>query len=239
MMDNINTIQNLPFSQSMCMKNSDMFLDVNALNNSVQYNVNNSDREFDRTIFANIDPDMNLLNSSETVYYNEDTFNAKCQKMNFLSLIHINICSIPKNFKRFELFLENLKHEFHIICCSESWFKESSKDRHTPKGYNHVYDFRPKKRGGGTSIFIKNNLQYVERGDLKLDINVDCVNSCFIEIDKKCIDVPRNIIVGCIYRAPHCSLPQFNEQLNDALNGITKENKDIYILGDINIDLGS
>ena len=82
-------------------------------------------------------------------------FNKNFNHSNYLSFIHINIYNIPKNLKKFELFLSNLKHEFQIICCSESWLKESTKNQYTPKGFTHVFDYRGKKRGGGTLIFIK------------------------------------------------------------------------------------
>ena len=93
-----------------------------------------------------------------------------------ISFVHVNISSAPKNLRNFELFLSNLKHNFSIISCSETWFKISTKDRFTPKGYEHIYDYRLKKRGGGTSIFVKNSIIFEARHALKLDINVDLVN---------------------------------------------------------------
>ena len=134
--------------------------------------------------------------------------------------------------------MNNLKHNFSIICCSETWFKESSKDRFTPKGFTHVYDFRPKKRGGGTSMFIKDSIQYESRDDLKIDINTNMANSCFIEINKQCIKSARNVVVGCIYKTPHLSITEFNDKFNDLLNIVSNENKDIYLLGDYNINIG-
>ena len=76
----------------------------------------------------------------------------------FENFTGLPICSVPNNLKKFELFLSNLKHEFQIICCSESWLKNSTKDRYTLKGFTHVFDYRKKKRGGGTSIFINDSV---------------------------------------------------------------------------------
>ena len=45
-------------------------------------------------------------------------------------------------------------------------------------------------------------------------------------------------MVGCIYKPPHLSITKFNDKLNDLLNLITRENKDIYLLGDFNINIG-
>ena len=116
---------------------------------------------------------LNVSNTNESLYFNEDDFNKNFNNSNNLSFIHINICTVPKNFKKFELFLSNLKHEFQIICCSESRLKNSTKNRYTPKGFTHVFDYREKKRGGGTSIFINDSVQYEKRKDLKLDLHSD------------------------------------------------------------------
>ena len=151
--------------------------------------------------------------------------------------ILINICNIPKNLKKFELFLSNLKHEFQIICCSESRLKDSTKDRYTPKGFTHVFDYRGGggKRGGGTLIFIKDSVQYEERKDLKLDLHSDLTNSCFIELDKHTINNRRNIVLGCIY-INHL-MYKFNEKNNDICFSLSNTNTDVYLLGDFNNNL--
>ena len=131
-----------------------------------------------------------------------------------------------------------MKHEFQIICCSESWLKNSTKDRYTPKGFTHVFDYREKKRGGGTSIFINDSVQYEERKDLKLDLHSDLTNSCFIELDKHTINNRRNIVLGCLYKPPHVSIEKFNEKFNDICFSLSNTNKDVYMLGDFNINLG-
>ena len=100
----------------------------------------------------------------------------------------------------------------------------------------HIYDYRLKKRGGGTSIFVKKSIIFEAKHALKLDINVDLVNSCFIEIDRNCVNSSKNIILGCIYKAPHFSIKLFNEKLHDLLTVLDKENKDVYLLGDFNIN---
>ena len=236
-----NDIQHLPFNKVNTVEINNLYcniecFDINELNGKDDYDDIND--KFDHTFFSKIYPDINILDTMECLYYNESSFNEVFKHTDNLSFIHINICSIPKNFQYFDLFLNNLKHKFPIICCSESWFKASSKDRYTPKHFSHVYDFRPKKRGGGTSIFIKNGIEYESRDDLKLDLHTNLANSCFIEINKQCINSPRNVVVGCIYKTPHLSITEFNDKFNDLLNIVSRENKDIYLLGDYNINIG-
>ncbi len=239
MMDN--TISQLPFNIVDTMTGTgdqNTFLDINVLNSKAT-NIDAINDKYDHTIFSKIDPENNMPNTDHSLYFDDLTFNDKCRDINnMLSLIHINICSIPKNLKTFESFLSSLKCEFSIICCSESWFKKSTVDRHTPKNYNHIHDYRPTKRGGGTSIFIKNTIQYENRDDLKLDIHVNLCNSCFIEIDKCNVNSTRNVIIGCIYKAPQLPITQFNDIFDNLLNTLDKEKKDVYLLGDFNINTG-
>ena len=90
----------------------------------------------------------------------------------------------------------------------------------------------------GTSIFIiKDSVQYEERKDLQLDLHSDLTNSCFIELDKHTINNRRNIVLGCIYKPPHVSIAKFNEKCNDICFSLSNTNKDVYVLGDFNINL--
>ena len=47
----------------------------------------------------------------------------------------------------------------------------------------------------------------------------------------------KNIICGCLYRHPHYDLSEFLQYLKKCLKIIAKENKEVYICGDFNIDL--
>ena len=116
-------MSNTPYSEEV--------LDTDFLNN---YNMDdNIDEKYDHTFFSEIDPNINVSNTNKSLYYNEDDFNKHFNNSKNLSFIHNNICSVPKNLKKFELFLSNLKYVFQLICCSESWMKDSTKDRYTPK----------------------------------------------------------------------------------------------------------
>ena len=48
----------------------------------------------------------------------------------------------------------------------------------------------------------------------------------------------KNTIIGCLYRHPHYNnIEGFSDYLSDCLNKLGKENKEVYIAGDFNIDL--
>ena len=64
-------------------------------------------------------------------------------------------------------------------------------------------NFRKKKRSGGVSLYIQNQLQYKLRNDLQLGGDV---NSVFVEILKSSANGKFNVIFGCFYRPPFRSL---------------------------------
>ena len=86
---------------------------------------------------------------------------------------------------------------------------------------------------GGTLLYISNRLSYKPRLDLNI-LNENQVESTFIEIinTKKA-----NIVVGYIYKHPNMDVLEFNNHLNQMLEKVSKEQKQIFLLGDFNINL--
>ena len=91
-----NTPIDFPFSNMKRIKydKNETLLNINDMNNKVIGNLN---ERYDRSVLTSIDPDINVQSSIDSLYYNEKTFNNKCQGNNKLSFIHINIRSAPKN----------------------------------------------------------------------------------------------------------------------------------------------
>ena len=117
------------------------------------------------------DPDVQFYNSQcnnslhSCDYYLEDSFNNKVSDLNLstgcLSMVHMNIRSIVKNLNEFDLYLNNLNHEFPIIALSETWLKDHNCDRYGIDGYNAEHNCRPNRGGGGVSFYIRLlNTQY-------------------------------------------------------------------------------
>ena len=124
--------------------------------------------------------------------------------------------------------------DFKVIGLSETWLTKNH-TLYNLANYSVEFDYRPKRQGGGTSLYIHSCLQYKSRDDLILyGDNSGDVNSVFIEINKQSSKTKCNIIVGCIYRPPSFSLDIFNERLSILLNQIDSEHKYAYITGDFN-----
>ena len=91
-----------------------------------------------------------------------------------------------------KLQLDSLKHNFSIIAISESWLTSMNKDLYHLKGYTHKYEFREHRAGGGVSLFVNNDIRFEVRSDIK--VNLDDVNTLFIEISKNSIKSDKNVI---------------------------------------------
>ena len=88
---------------------------------------------------------------------------------------------------------------------------------------------------GGSTIYTKSNLVTVERIDL--NSTNDEYEPIWIEINN---EKSKNIICGSIYRHPHNNNDHFNnflKYLEFSLNNLIKEDKEIYLCCDFNIDL--
>ena len=87
-------------------------------------------------------------------------------------------------------------------------------------------------RNGGTALYVKGNLDSFERTEFKSQ--TDLFESIWVEINNK---RSKNIVCGCVYRHPNFQISDFLVFLDNVLQMLSKENKEIYICGDFNIDL--
>lgn len=200
-----------------------------------QHNIMNDDYDPDLNFFR----DLNITSSS-SVYFCEEKFKSyintnKLNSFNPLSFIHLNIRSIPKNIDSLTSYLESLNFLFNFIGLSETWFNDVTSPLYGIDGYSHEKVFRSNRRGGGVSLFIKENIVYSVRSDLN-NFESDA-ETIFIEVDKSVFQTQSNLVVGLIYRIPDRDVTQFNYNFNEVLNIIKTENKTCYLLGDYNINL--
>ena len=191
-----------------------------------------------------VDPDFNFYNEMaefnsrhECKYYLEKSFNRNLgdQADNAFSILHLNIRSIPKNLGNFTSFISNLNLKFAFIGLSETWLNENNCTLYNMDGYNKVDKYRINRTGGGVSLYIRNDIQFIERPDLS-EFNEN-IESLSIEISKDVALFERNVVILLVYRPPNTDISVFNVIVNNTLNKIKYENKICYILGDFNINL--
>ena len=185
---------------------------------------------------CDIDPDKQYFNSFShsysSKYFLENTFNTQIKDGNFstncLSMFHLNIRSVAKNLENLLSYLNNLDHEFSILGLSETWFTDNNVMNYNIDNYNHVYNYRSCKKGGGVSLFIRKTINFVLHKDLL--IMDDSIEPVFIEINKYWTKGKKNIIIGTIYRPPNTDMALFISQLNNLFSLIKPENNLVYLI---------
>ena len=152
-------------------------------------------------ILDDYDPDLNYYESSSvrqysnSDYYDIDQFNDNMKDVAGLSMFHCNIRSATHNSSSLGDYLMSLKHEFDIVCLSETWLHENNKEINDFPNYSQVHKYRENKCGGGVSILIKSSIKFRQIDALAL--STDVIECIFVELRMK----TSNIIVGCVYTA--------------------------------------
>ena len=85
--------------------------------------------------------------------------------------------------------------------------------------------------GGTVCIFIHESMYFKERKDLNISKNDSEILS--IEITNK----TKNIILGSVYRPLHSSLKGFKDSLKPNFDNIRRNNKDLYLVRDFNVNV--
>ena len=147
---------------------------------------------------------------------------------------HINACSLNKNFDDLEYLLKCTNKSFDVIAVSETRISKKTSLTCNINLKNYSFESTPtESSAGGTLLYISNRLSYKPRFDLNI-VKKNQVESTFIEI----INTKKtNIVVGCIYKHPNMDVLEFNNHLNQMLEKVSKEQKQIFLLGDFNINL--
>jgi hypothetical protein len=121
--------------------------------------------------WCDIDPDLQFFNDMTYInsnikcnYFTETGLNAKIQEnmteLEYFSVLHLNIRSVPKNLSSFDYLLCELEMRFTVIGLSETWLDASNVDLYDLEGYNSEHKYRENRKGGGVSLFVKNEIMY-------------------------------------------------------------------------------
>ncbi|XP_065650727.1 beclin-1-like protein A [Hydra vulgaris] len=191
---------------------------------------------FDENIILRDEDDSDNFNQQifESQYYTVfESFQYLQKKEVFFSILNINVRSLKKNFENFKLLLDELKHDFKIICLTETWCKCGETNAEFELiNYKSVHQPRNFGIGGGVSIFIHNSINYSLRNDLCVN-EIDCESLC-IELKNK---NTKNIIVNATYRPPSGNLKKYKTHLKSFITAINKTRDHVFLAGDLNIDL--
>ena len=129
------------------------------------------------------------------------------------------------------MYINSRKLVFTIIALTETWLDQSKQDLYNMSKYNCINRFRKQRRGGGVSLYIKNDIKFMNRPDLEyFDAEME---SLFIEIDKNVFNLSSNVVVCVI----NTCMEIFNDRMSDIMNIVQREWEICYFLGDLNVDL--
>ena len=146
-------------------------------------------------------------------------------------MLHINARSLNTSFDSIQLLLSSLNnYPFSAIGVTETWLHSKSPPIFNIDNYRLLRSDREHGRGGGVAIYAHNQL----RIKIRPDIHISGCENLFIEILN---EKSKNIILGTIYRPPNTNSDLFLESFDQCLNMICKENKNVYLMGDYNINL--
>ena len=159
----------------------------------------------------------------------------KIQK-NF-NILHSNVNGLESKCDTLHTFLSGSHSAIDIIAITETSEHHSHSfiTNVNLEGYKEPYHTPTNSSKGGTAIYVNRDYDSFERSELK--VQTDLFESVWVEIKNKS---SKNIICGCVYRHPRYSktdYSEFNKYMDSTLNKLVKENKEIYICGDFNIDL--
>lgn len=82
-------------------------------------------------------------------------------------------------------------------------------------------------------MYVSRKFEYKIRDDLT-KFDKETYESLFIELQ---FQNTKNKIIGIIYRPPNNKFNKFEENLTQILECLNKENKDVYIIGDFNLNI--
>ena len=121
--------------------------------------------------------DTNELNNVTRKYISEQHV--------IMSFLHMNILSLPFHFHELYALLSELNYGPDIIAISESRLKSSTQSIVKINLENYCVEHTPTKySSGGTLLYIKNDISYKLRNDLKIYKPKE-LESVFIEIINK------------------------------------------------------
>ena len=150
-------------------------------------------------------------------------------------LSNLNISSLSYNIDQLSTILNTLKVKFDILGITESRLRTDKQTINNIDLEGYVIESTPTAAScGGALLYINKNINFKIRNDLKI-YKYKELESVFIEIINR---KGKNTIVGCIYRHPCMEVTEFNDVfLQNILEKLSYENKEIIIMGDFNIDI--
>ena len=148
-----------------------------------------------------------------------------------LKLFHQNVRGLHAKLNLITVFLRGRDIDFLTLSETHTQNTDNFEILSIP-GYHHIGKNRATGTGGGVGLYISDKHDFVRTKDLELTE----IKSIWIEIR---IKKSKNILLCTIYRPPDLSLhltDNFANIFSNMLSTASKENIEIIIMGDLNIN---
>ena len=182
---------------------------------------------------ANTNWDETLINNSTITskyIYPDSLKNNSPDDANIFSLYHQNIRSLTKHNDEFLNYLSYQNINLDCIILSETFLNDHNKNMYSLPGFNGNHLVRSNKRGGGVSIFVRNDI--CEYPKIIYSLINDHIEALVVCIENKSSKIA---VVG-LYRPPNGSKNEFINSLESIIQTHLRNTK-MIIAGDFNIDL--
>jgi hypothetical protein len=129
-------------------------------------------------------------------------------------------------------FLQSFSFKYDIIVLVETFLTESTAQLYELEGYSHDFIFRKGRKGGGISVYSRNDIS----------VNV-CETLCELtdtheQLIAK-IKIPNSLsfTLAALYRIPGKPISTFNEHIKENLFQKFKKSDKVICIGDFNVNL--
>ena len=179
------------------------------------------------------DIDEHLPSTVNSSYHTLQGLSTLSTSENDFSLFHMNTRSLSLHFDDLISTLASLKINFDVIGVSETWnsFDNPIKTNVQIPCYDY-FQHQSHSQNGGVALYVKSGLTPIPRPDLsKGSTDFETV---WVEVENNNV---KNYLFCCAYRHPSSDIENFTEYLQVTLSQPSLLNKQVFILGDFNIDL--
>lgn len=156
-----------------------------------------------------------------------DEWKEKLSYNEILTVLHINIRSIRKNWDLLYIKIVDLLPKLDLLILTEVNVKDEEAVVYQLRGHAQLNKCRIRRNGGGVIAFVKNCWQVEDMGFCFEES--ETINFKLTHSDRKV-----SFIISAIYRSPKLNLDAFLHDLNFWLEHVIKKDDNVVIVGDIN-----
>ena len=173
-------------------------------------------------------------------YDNESLSDMLIAKSESFKVMSLNVQSLNAKFNELQIYIQGCcKSSFNAICLQETWLSDQSElSMLQLDGYTLISKGKSASNHGGVAMYLKDTFSYKT---LPIASQSNIWDGLFIEVHIN--DSPystKSLIIGNIYRPPRDNLENygiFMNEMEQILHNFQRNNKEVIITGDFNIDL--